>query len=132
MWERAIWRHHKSSIYSVRDWMAERDRFALSCHQYFSPRVRRGSRLQRPARRWPTLTTTPLATVIRFETPAGGTDKWISGKFRFPFGVRALLVVFGYSRLLWCRFSPPQDLRTLLGRREQLARKGAAPLENFQ
>jgi hypothetical protein len=26
----------------------------------------------------------------------------------------ALLVVFGYSRLLWCRFAPRQDMRTLL------------------
>jgi hypothetical protein len=37
-------------------------------------------------------------------------------RFRFPWGVRyALLVVLGYSRLLWCRFYPRQDMRTLIG-----------------
>ena len=58
-------------------------------------------------------TTTP-APVIRFETPAGRQAQVDFARFRFPWGVRyALLVVLGYSRLLWCRFYPRQDMRTL-------------------
>jgi transposase len=42
------------------------------------------------------------APVIRFETPAGRQAQVDFAKFRFPWGVRyALLVVLGYSRLLW-------------------------------
>ena len=38
--------------------------------------------------------------------------RWTSREFRFPWGMRyALLVVLGYSRLLWCRFYPRQDMR---------------------
>ena len=36
-------------------------------------------------------------------------------RFRFAWGVSyALLVVLGYSRLLWCRFYARQDMATLL------------------
>lgn len=43
--------------------------------------------------------------VIRFETPAGRRAQVDFARFRFAWGVRyALLVVLGYSRLLWCRF----------------------------
>src|SRR4051812_34006284 len=43
--------------------------------------------------------------VIRFETPAGRQAQVDFAEFRFPWGKRyALLVVLGYSRLLWCRF----------------------------
>jgi transposase len=58
--------------------------------------------------------------VIRFETPAGRQAQVDFARFRFPWGVRyALLVVLGYSRLLWCRFYPRQDMRTLIGGLEE-------------
>jgi transposase len=47
----------------------------------------------------------PPEPVIRFETPAGRQAQVDFARFSFPWGVRyALLVVLGYSRLLWCRF----------------------------
>src|SRR5215213_10187771 len=53
--------------------------------------------------------------VIRFETPAGRQAQVDFAEFRFPWGKRyALLVVLGYSRLLWCRFYARQDMRTLI------------------
>jgi transposase len=59
-------------------------------------------------------------SVIRFETPAGRQAQVDFARFRFPWGVRyALLVVLGYSRLLWCRFYPRQDMRTLVGGLEE-------------
>ncbi|AMY10696.1 Transposase [Luteitalea pratensis] len=52
--------------------------------------------------------------VVRFETPAGRQAQVDFAEFRFPWGKRyALLVVLGYSRLLWCRFCLRQDMRTL-------------------
>ena len=52
---------------------------------------------------------------MRFETPAGRQGQVDFAEFRFPWGKRyAFLVVLGYSRLLWCRFGPRQDMRTLL------------------
>ena len=57
----------------------------------------------------------PPAPVVRFETPAGRQAQVDFAHFRFPWGVRhALLVVLGYSRLLWCRFAPRQDMATLM------------------
>lgn len=57
----------------------------------------------------------PPEPVVRFETPAGRQAQVDFARFRFPWGVRyALLVVLGYSRLLWCRFYPRQDMRTLM------------------
>src|SRR4029453_13411382 len=52
-------------------------------------------------------------------------------QFRFPWGVRyALLVVLGYSRLLWCRFYPRQDMATLIdGVEEALVAFGGVPRE---
>ncbi len=59
--------------------------------------------------------TPPPAPVIRFETPAGRQAQVDFARFTFPWGVRyALLVVLGYSRLLWCRFYVRQDMRTLI------------------
>ena len=53
--------------------------------------------------------------VIRFETPAGRQAQVDFARFRFAWGVRyALLVVLGYSRMLWCRFYPRQDMATLI------------------
>jgi hypothetical protein len=41
--------------------------------------------------------------VIHFETPAGPQAQVDFARFVFPWGVwYALLVVLGYSRLLWC------------------------------
>ena len=69
--------------------------------------------------------------VIRFETPAGRQAQVDCARFRFPGGIRsALLVVLGYSRVLWCRFSPRQDMATLLdGIEEALLYFGGVPQE---
>jgi transposase len=71
------------------------------------------------------------APVIRFETPAGRQAQVDFAHFRFPWGVRyALLVVLGYSRLLWCRFSPRQDMATLMDGLEDAVRYfGGVPHE---
>ena len=58
--------------------------------------------------------------VVRFETPAGRQAQVDFARFRFHWGVRyALLVVLGYSRVLWLRFYRRQDMRTLLGGLEE-------------
>jgi len=69
--------------------------------------------------------------VIRFETPAGRQAQVDFARFRFPWGVRyALLVVLGYSRLLWCRFYPRQDMATLVdGLEEAFLYFGGVPQE---
>jgi transposase len=69
--------------------------------------------------------------VIRFETPAGHQAQVDFAHFRFSWGVRyALLVVLGYSRLLWCRFYPRQDMRTLVDGLEEAFRYfGGVPRE---
>src|SRR5512133_1323960 len=55
------------------------------------------------------------APVVRFETPPGHQAQVDFAYCRFPWGMRyALIVVLGYSRLLWVRFYPRQDLRTLI------------------
>lgn len=57
----------------------------------------------------------PEDPVVRFETPPGKQGQVDFAHFRFPWGRRyALLVVLGYSRLLWLSFYPRQDLRTLI------------------
>ena len=69
--------------------------------------------------------------VIRFETPAGHQAQVDFAQFRFAWGVRyALLVVLGYSRLLWCRFYPRQDMATLMdGLEEAFHYFGGVPQE---
>jgi transposase len=69
--------------------------------------------------------------VIRFETPAGRQAQVDFARFRFPWGIRyALLVVLGYSRLLWYRFSPRQDMATLIdGLEEAFVYFGGVPQE---
>lgn len=69
--------------------------------------------------------------VQRFETPAGHQAQVDFARFVFPWAVRyALLVVLGYSRLLWLRFYARQDLRTLiLGLEEAFAFFGGVPHE---
>ena len=73
----------------------------------------------------------PPEAVVRFETPAGRQGQVDFAEFRFPWGKRyALLVVLGYSRLLWCRFSPRQDMRTLLtGLEDAFLAFGGVPQE---
>ncbi|HEY8054072.1 MAG TPA: IS21 family transposase [Steroidobacteraceae bacterium] len=52
--------------------------------------------------------------IVRFETAPGQQAQVDFAHCRLPWGVRyALIVVLGYSRLLWVRFFPRQDLRTL-------------------
>jgi transposase len=73
----------------------------------------------------------PPEAVVRFETPAGRQGQVDFAEFRFPWGKRyALLVVLGYSRVLWCRFSPRQDMRTLLtGLEDAFLAFGGVPQE---
>ena len=75
--------------------------------------------------------TPPPEAVIRFETPAGRQAQVDFARFRFDWGVRyALLVVLGYSRLLWCRFYPRQDMATLIaGLEEAFGYFGGVPQE---
>ena len=75
--------------------------------------------------------TPPAEPVIRFETPAGRQAQVDFARFSFPWGVRyALLVVLGYSRLLWCRFYVRQDMRTLVdGLEDAFCYFGGVPQE---
>lgn len=75
--------------------------------------------------------TPPPEPVIRFETPAGRQAQVDFARFSFPWGVRyALLVVLGYSRLLWCRFYVRQDMQTLIDGLEDAFRYfGGVPQE---
>ena len=57
----------------------------------------------------------PLEEVVRFGTPAGLQGQVDFGEFRFPWGKRfALLVVLGYSRLLWLQFYPRQTIEIVM------------------
>jgi transposase len=73
----------------------------------------------------------PPEAVVRFETAAGRQGQVDFAEFHFPWGKRyALLVVLGYSRVLWCRFSPRQDMRTLLtGLEDAFLAFGGVPQE---
>jgi len=56
----------------------------------------------------------PAEPVVRFETPAGFQGQVDFATFKLPWGRRhALLVVLGYSRLLWLRFYRRQSMETL-------------------
>jgi len=58
--------------------------------------------------------------VVRFETPPGKQAQVDFAHFRVPWGRRyALVVVLGYSRLLWVRFFPRQDANSLMNGLEQ-------------
>ena len=53
--------------------------------------------------------------VVRFETPPGHQAQVDFAEFRFPWGKRfALLVVLGYSRLLWVQFYRRQTMPTVM------------------
>jgi transposase len=69
--------------------------------------------------------------IVRFETPPGHQAQIDFAEFKFPWGKRyALLVVLGFSRLLWFRFYPKQDMRTLFGGLEEALRFfGGVPRE---
>jgi transposase len=73
----------------------------------------------------------PAEPVVRFETDPGEQAQADFAEFSFPWGKRyALLVVLGYSRLLWLRFYPKQDMRTLFsGLEEAFAFFGGVPRE---
>lgn len=53
--------------------------------------------------------------IVRFETPPGHQAQVDFAECRFPWGKRyALLVVLGYSRLLWLRFYARQTMATVI------------------
>ena len=57
----------------------------------------------------------PTDPVVRFETPAGRQGQVDFGTFTLPWGRRhALVVVLGYSRLLWLSFYPRQTMAVLM------------------
>lgn len=69
--------------------------------------------------------------IIRFETPPGHQAQVDFAECLFPWGKRyALLVVLGYSRLLWLRFYPQQTMLTLMrGLEEAFVAFGGVPSE---
>ena len=75
--------------------------------------------------------TPPLDPVVRFETPPGLQAQVDFAEFRLPWGKRfALLVVLGYSRLMWVRFYPRQTMAVLIrGLEEAFASFGGVPAE---
>jgi transposase len=53
--------------------------------------------------------------IIRFATPPGKQAQVDFARIALPWAIRyCLLVILGYSRLLWLRFFPCQDMRTLM------------------
>ena len=57
----------------------------------------------------------PVEAPVRFETPAGRQGQVDFGTFTLPWGRRhALVIVLGYSRLLWLRFYPRQTMTVLI------------------
>jgi len=69
--------------------------------------------------------------VVRFETPPGHQAQVDFADFRFPWGKRsALLVVLGYSRLLWVQFYQRQTMATVMhGLETAFAYLGGVPGE---
>jgi transposase len=69
--------------------------------------------------------------VIRFETEPGHQAQIDFAEVKLPWGRRfVLLVVLGYSRLMWLRFYPKQDMRTLIDGLEEAFRFfGGVPRE---
>lgn len=75
--------------------------------------------------------TPPADPVVRFETPAGLQAQVDFAEFRLPWGKRfALLVVLGYSRLLWLQFYPRQTMAVLMrGLEAAFSAFGGVPAE---
>jgi transposase len=73
----------------------------------------------------------PADPVVRFETPPGRQAQIDFADFRLPWGRRyALLVVLGYSRLMWLRFFSRQTMTVLMrGLEEAFAFFGGVPAE---
>lgn len=73
----------------------------------------------------------PADPVVRFETPAGLQAQVDFAEFRLPWGKRfALLVVLGYSRLLWLQFYPRQTMAVVMrGLEQAFAAFGGVPAE---
>jgi transposase len=73
----------------------------------------------------------PADPVVRFETPPGHQAQVDFAEFRLPWGKRfALLVVLGYSRLIWVRFYSRQTMSVLIrGMEEAFATFGGVPAE---
>ena len=73
----------------------------------------------------------PIEPVVRFETPAGRQGQVDFGTFALPWGRRhALVVVLGYSRLLWLRSYPRQTMAVLMQALESaFERFGGVPEE---
>jgi transposase len=73
----------------------------------------------------------PVDPVVRFETAPGLQAQVDFAEFRLPWGKRfALLVVMGYSRLLWLQFYPRQTLSVLIrGLEQAFATFGGVPAE---
>lgn len=69
--------------------------------------------------------------VVRFETAPGKQAQVDFAEFRLPWGKRyALLVVLGYSRLLWVRFFSRQTMQTVFaGLEDAFAAFGGVPEE---
>jgi transposase len=73
----------------------------------------------------------PEEPLIRFETAPGRQAQIDFADFKFGWGKRyALMVVLGYSRLLWVRFFTRKDMRALLaGLEEAFGFFGGVPQE---
>jgi len=73
----------------------------------------------------------PADPVVRFETPPGLQAQVDFAEFRLPWGKRfALLVVLGYSRLMWLQYYPRQTLAVLMrGLEEAFMAFGGVPAE---
>ena len=57
----------------------------------------------------------PVEALVRFETPAGHQGQVDFGTFTLPWGRRhALVIVLGYSRLLWLQFYTRQTMPVLM------------------
>ena len=75
--------------------------------------------------------TAPVEPVVRFETPPGLQAQVDFAHFALPWGVRyALVVVLGYSRLLWLKYYTRQTMAVLMaGLEEAFATFGGVPAE---
>ncbi len=73
----------------------------------------------------------PEEPVVRFETPPGHQGQVDFAHFRLPWGKRyALIVVLGYSRLMWIQFYARQTMRTLMrGLESSFSYFGGVPSE---